>query len=119
MSNQIEGFMKGIILGGVIGAVIGILYAPKSGRETRKDINRKAEDLLLKAKREYEDTMDKSSKAYGSAVKQLKHIESSAKEKVEALQEKVDGLTELGKEAIHDTKGHVTKALNAAVHTFK
>ena len=41
MSNQIEGFVKGIILGGVIGAAIGILYAPQSGRKTRKDINNK------------------------------------------------------------------------------
>ena len=119
MSNQIEGFIKGIFLGGVIGAVIGILYAPQSGRKTRKDINRKAEDLLLKAKRGYEDTMDKSSKTYESAVKQLKHLESSTMEKVGEMEEKVGELTELGKEAFHDTKGHMTKAVNAAVHAFK
>jgi gas vesicle protein len=119
MSNRIEGFVKGFFLGGVIGTVIGILYAPKSGRETRKDINRKAEDLRLKAKREYEDTLKKGSKAYGSAVKQLKHMESATKEKVEELQEKVGELTELGKEAFHDTKDHVTKAVNAAAHAFK
>ena len=112
MSNQIEGFIKGIILGSVIGAVIGILYAPKSGRETRKDINGKARDLLLKAKREYENTLKKGSKAYGSAVKQLTHIDSATKEKVGEL-------TELGKEALHDTKGHVTKAVNAATDAFK
>jgi len=63
--------------------------------------------------------MNKSSKAYGSAVKQMKHLESSAKEKVEELQEKVGELTELGKEALHDTKGHVTKAADAAAHAFK
>ena len=119
MSNQIEGFIKGIILGGVIGAVIGILYAPQSGRKTREDINRKAEELLTKAKEEYEATLKKSSKAYESAVKQLKHLESSTKEKVGEMEEKVDELTELGKEAFHDTKGHLTKAVNAAVHAFK
>jgi gas vesicle protein len=79
MSNQIEGFIKGIILGGAIGALIGILYAPQSGRKTRKDINRKAEELLTKAKEEYETTLKKSSKAYESAVEQLKHLESSTK----------------------------------------
>lgn len=119
MSNQIEGFIKGIILGGVIGAVIGILYAPQSGRKTRKDINRKAEELLTEAKEEYEATLKKSGKAYESAVKQLKHLESSTKEMVGEIEEKVDELTELGKDAFHETKGQLTKAVNAAVHAFK
>ena len=119
MSNQVEGFIKGILLGGVIGAAIGILYAPKSGRETREDINRKTEELLKKAKEEYEVTLKKSSKAYEAAVKQLRHLESSTKEKVGEMEEKVDELTELGKEALHDTRGHLTKAVNAAVHAFK
>jgi gas vesicle protein len=119
MSNQIEGFIKGIIVGGVMGAVIGILYAPQSGRKTREDINRKTEELLTKAKKEYEATLKKSSKAYESAVKELKHLESSTKEKVGEMEGKVDELTELGKEAFHDTKGHLTKAVTAAVHAFK
>ena len=119
MSNQIEGFIKGIILGGVIGAAIGILYAPKSGRKTREDIGRKAEELLTKAKKEYEATLKKSGKAYESAVKELKHLESSTKEKVGEMEEKVDELADLGKEAFHDTKGHLTKAVTAAVHAFK
>jgi gas vesicle protein len=119
MSNQIEGFVKGIILGGAIGALIGILYAPQSGRKTREDINRKAEELLMKAKEEYETALKKSSKAYESAVKQLKHLESSTKEKVGEMEEKVQELTEIGKETLHDTKGHLMKAVNAAAQVFK
>ena len=119
MSNQIEAFVKGIFLGGVIGAVVGILYAPQSGRKTREDINKEAEKLLKKAKEEYEATLKKSSKACESAVKQLKHLESSTKEKVGEMEEKVVELTELGKEAFHDTKGQLTKSVNAAVHAFK
>jgi gas vesicle protein len=119
MSNQIEGFIKGVIYGGIVGAVIGILYAPQSGRKTRRDISRNAEELLAKAKKEYEATLKKSSKAYESTVKELKLLESSTKEKVGEMEEKVDKLTELGKEAFHDTKGHLTKAVNAAVHAFK
>ena len=119
MSNQIVGFVKGIILGGVIGAVIGILYAPQSGRKTRKDINNQAEELLTEAKKEYEATLKKSSKAYESAVKQLKQLETSTMEKVGEVEETVEKLTELGKEAFHDTKSHLTKAVNTAIHAFK
>ncbi|MCK9365108.1 MAG: YtxH domain-containing protein [Syntrophales bacterium] len=119
MSNQIEGFIKGILIGGVIGAVVGILYAPKSGRETRDDINEKTEELLAKAKKEYETALKKSCKAYEAAVEQLRYIEASTKVKVGEIEEKVDELNELGKEAFHETKGHLTKAVNAAVHAFK
>jgi len=119
MSNQIEGFVKGVFLGGVIGAVLGILFAPQSGRRTRRDINRTAEELLAKAKQEYDAALKKSGKAYESTVKQLKHLESSTKDKVGEMEEKVEELTELGKEAFHETKDHLKKAVNAAVHAFK
>jgi gas vesicle protein len=119
MSNRIEGFIKGIVIGGIIGAAIGILYAPQSGRKTREDISGKAEDLLIKAKKEYEATLKKSGDIYESAVKQLKHLESATVETVGKMEEKVGDLTELGKEAYHDTKGHLTKAVNAAVHAFR
>ena len=97
MSNQAESFIKGIIFGGAIGAVIGILYAPQSGRKTREEIDRKTKKLIMKAKEEYETALKKSSKAYISAVKELKHLESSTKEKVGEMEEKVEELTELGK----------------------
>ncbi len=119
MSNQIEGFIKGIFLGGLIGAVIGILYAPKSGRETREEINRKADELISKVKKEYEATLKKSGNAYEAAAKQLKSLESSSKEKAGEMEIKVDELTELGKEAFHDTKSQLTKVVNDAVHAFK
>ena len=97
MSSQIEGFVKGIFLGGVIGAVIGILYAPQSGRKTREDINKNTGKLLKKDKEEYEATLKKSSKAYESAVKELKHLESSTKKKVGEMEEKVDELADWGR----------------------
>jgi len=119
VSKQIEGFIKGIILGGVIGAAFGILYAPQSGRKTRVDIHKKAEALLTKAKEEYEATLKMSGNAYESAVKELKHLESSAKETVGEMGGKVGALAELGKEGFHDTKGHLKKAVNAAVDAFR
>jgi gas vesicle protein len=34
------------ILGGLIGTVLGVLYAPKSGRETRSDIKKFGEEIV-------------------------------------------------------------------------
>ena len=42
---------KALIVGGLIGAALGILYAPKSGEETREEIRKFAEELSAKAKK--------------------------------------------------------------------
>ena len=44
-----------IVAGGLIGAALGVLYAPRSGKETRKDIRHSAEGLLKKAREQYEE----------------------------------------------------------------
>jgi len=52
-------YVKGLIIGSLIGAVVGILYAPKRGNETREDIRNTAEELLEKAKKQYEEACEK------------------------------------------------------------
>jgi len=68
MSERTEDFIKGLLIGGLFGAAIGLLYAPKSGKETREDICRKSEELMAKAKQEYQQVLDKSKKVYEAAV---------------------------------------------------
>jgi len=72
MSDRIEDFIKGLLIGGLVGAALGILYAPKSGKEMREDICKKSEELVTKAKEEYEQVLDKSKKAYEAAVSELR-----------------------------------------------
>jgi gas vesicle protein len=82
MSDRAEDFFTGLIIGGVIGALVGILYAPKSGKETREDVIKKAEELTAKTKAQYESALEKGKKAYETAAQFLKHPEPSQKEKV-------------------------------------
>jgi hypothetical protein len=51
MSNQIEGFIKGIIVGGAIGAVIGILYAPQAAERHGRILIEKRRICLRRPKR--------------------------------------------------------------------
>lgn len=117
--NKSGDFLAGLVVGGLIGAVIGILYAPKSGRETREEIGQKADELLAKVKEEYEHAAEKSRKAYGEAVKRLKALEEKALEKVEDVSEKVDELAGLGKDTLQEGKSRVKKAIEAGVEAFK
>lgn len=49
MDRSTSSFFKGVILGAAVGATAGILFAPKSGKETREDIKKAAEELKKQA----------------------------------------------------------------------
>ena len=48
-NNYWKGLVAGTIIGGLAGAVTALLLAPKSGKELRKDIAEKSQDLYDKA----------------------------------------------------------------------
>jgi len=49
MNKKGSGFGK-FLLGAGIGVSLGLLFAPKSGKETREDLKKKMDELLLLAK---------------------------------------------------------------------
>ncbi|MFN3966836.1 MAG: YtxH domain-containing protein [Endomicrobiia bacterium] len=59
------------LLGGIIGACLGILFAPKSGKETREKLRFLIEDLEEKAENWIEEGKDK-----------IENFVSSTKEKI-------------------------------------
>lgn len=50
--SRIDKLIKGIIIGGAIGSVVGITLAPKSGKETRRDIQKTANSFFSRSKKE-------------------------------------------------------------------
>ena len=119
MSEKMGDFIKGLLIGGVAGIILGILYAPKSGKETREEIGQKTEDLLAKAKEEYGRALEKSKKTYESAIKRLRDLGDAAKKKFEHVDEDVSKMVEQGKEVLHDGKSRLKRALDAGVEAFK
>ena len=119
MSEKSYDLLKGLFIGGLIGVVLGVLYAPKSGKETREDIARTTEDLLSKGKEEYEKAVEKSKTVYETAVKHLKGLEISAKEKVEEVEDKVNEFVHQGAEVIAGNKNRLRKAIDAGVEAYR
>jgi gas vesicle protein len=119
MSEKSSDLLKGLFIGGLIGVVLGLLYAPKSGKETREDIARTTEDLLSKGKEEYEKAVERSKSAYETAVKHLKSLEISAKEKVEEIESKASEFAHKGADAFSDSKNRLKKAIDAGVEAYR
>ena len=87
--NRTLEFIKGLIVGGAIGAIAAILYAPKSGRETRQELAGKVDDIYSKAREEYEASLEHAKRTYES------------------------------KEHVGESKNRLKTALDAAKNAFK
>ena len=120
------------LLGGAaIGAGLGILFAPKSGKETRAELKEKLDELVKKAKevdmddvKEYVvqkseeieaalKDLDKE-KVLKTAQKKAQEIQKSAKELVDYVKEKgepvlQDAANVVREKAIEVTKGVLKK----------
>src|SRR5690625_486319 len=62
MSDNINSkdFMIGTVIGGLIGASLALLFAPKSGKDLRGDINQGANQMMDKAS-DLKDTVQEKS----------------------------------------------------------
>ncbi|MCO5216790.1 MAG: YtxH domain-containing protein [Thermomicrobiales bacterium] len=45
VQEESDGFLPGLLLGVVLGAILALIFAPKSGQDTREQIVHKVEDL--------------------------------------------------------------------------
>lgn len=81
------------VLGGVIGAALGILYAPKSGRETRYNIKRIGEEFADTVYDLGDDVKETSRKVY-----------EEGREKVLSGKDKITEAFEAGKKAFDKYK---------------
>ena len=103
MSRQTEGFAK-FALGVLVGAGLGVLFAPKSGEETREDLKHSMEDLAEKVKNIKPEDVKRSIEEKIADIKaELKSLDkekvlSIAKEKGEAIKAKCEDLVEYAKE---------------------
>lgn len=94
----------GFLAGALVGAGVGLLFAPKSGDETRKELKAKLDDMVKQAK---EIDLDEVKNEFDAKVKDIKsQLEDLDKEKVldfaktkgAELKVKAEELVDLAKE---------------------
>lgn len=109
------------ILGAVLGAVAGLLFAPKKGSETRKDVAKKINELVEKVKEiDMDDVKDKFNKKINEIQKELEDLDQEkarkiVEKKVEQLKKKVSDLYEMAKKEGKPVVEDAVKALKASL----
>ena len=98
-----KGFGK-LAFGAAIGAGLGLLLAPKSGEETRKDLKKKINELVEEAKKvDINEVKDEFLTKIDEMKAELEDLDKEkalkiAKEKGEDLKRKANELVDLAKE---------------------
>lgn len=75
----------GAVAGTIVGGAMGVLFAPKSGRETREALADGVKDLTGKAKVKFEDAKEKLDEASEKIMDKIKRSEEKMEEKVECI----------------------------------
>jgi len=97
-------FGLGVLIGTAVGVVAGLLTAPKSGKETRQDIKKKAIEAKGSAERKLKEAHKELDKLSNEAKLKAKQLQGKAKEEMDALAAKADALKERVKNAITSIK---------------
>ncbi len=104
MSKDKKSGIGKFIAGAAVGAGLGILFAPKKGSETRRDLKNKLDELIGKAKEiDIEEVKEEFFKKVDEVKKELEDLDKEkvlkiAKKKGEELKQKSEELLTLAKE---------------------
>jgi gas vesicle protein len=96
-----KNFIKGIFTGVVIGAIGGILLAPKSGKETRKDLQRTYSTILKDIRERLSVVQDLTEETYNSLVNS---VVSEYQKAQKISQDQVEEITTLLREKWNQVK---------------
>ena len=110
-NGYVKGLFSGFMAGGSIVALIALLYAPKNGKELRKDIKNKTygyydetEKLIADAKGKAKDMMSKGKKIFTDAKSKTDSFVSIGKEVVDGKTAKIKTSFKAGVNAYKETK---------------
>ena len=77
-ANQRGHIFMGFLMGSILGGLAGILFAPKSGKDLRADINEKGREVLKDAKEIYADASTKAKEIIEEAKHQAEELKKEA-----------------------------------------
>jgi len=97
-------FLIGFLVGGITGVVVSLLYAPKSGDETRTVIKEKAIELKDKTAITAEEAYRKAEQAANEAAAKAQELLKTAQTKASEIVKKAPVVLEEEKPAVKAKK---------------
>lgn len=117
--TNVKGFMIGLLAGGAIGGLAALLYAPKSGKELRKDITKKRKELVNDAGEYIGAAKSKASDIISDGRKKAEELISEARKKAESIGSGAEKLYMHGKDFVSEEAGKLKDAVKAGVDTYR
>jgi gas vesicle protein len=99
------------LLGALIGAGVALLFAPRSGRETRADISRRARSAQDRVRGVAEEVTDQVVDKFEGARSRIEEQIESARTAIVAKKEQVSRAMEAGREAAHQARTDLERRL--------
>ncbi len=112
-------FFKGFLFGGVVGAVIALLYAPKSGKETRDEIRKRSLELRDDAEAKLDLAKQQAEAYLEQAKRKLDQLRQEVEESVSTVKSRATGLVEEGKGVVGKETSRVKDAIEAGLSAYK
>lgn len=119
MTNESKTGILGLLAGAAIGATLGILFAPRSGKETRDIIGRKVRDTKDDVDEMIDKARDEWSKAKGKAADTATMTKEEVSDFVRFLFEEGQDLGERLKKDMKGTADDVADRARKAADNIK
>ncbi len=107
-----KGLLIGFLTGGIVGAAIALLYAPKPGKELRREILEKSEDL-------WDDARERAAKVYNEGRKKSDQLITDAKVKADEIIKNAEATIKAAKEKTVAEGERIKDAVKAGVDAYK
>ncbi len=129
-NNFKKGLLIGFFTGGALGAALALLFAPKSGKELRRDIKEKSDEYLDEAEKYISQAREKAVEVMNEGKRRSEKLVKDAKDKSDQLMKdaekvykdargKVSETFKTGKESLEQKKDQVKDAIRAGVDAYK
>jgi gas vesicle protein len=106
-----NGGVGDFLLGALIGAGVALLFAPRSGRETRADISRRARAAQDRVRDVAEGVTDQVVDTFEGARTRIEEQIETARSAIVAKKEQVSRAMEAGREAAHQARNDLERRL--------
>ena len=111
MDKDATRIMSAFLLGGLIGATVALLYAPKSGRETRKDLSKAAKRVKRGAADLVEDITESVADFTSEMKDKATDIAERGRELSENARKEIAATLEHGQKALEKQRKRIVDAL--------